>query len=190
MRPLGRLVLDQSLHLLSLLAALGGSIGWANGGVEWLAPWSAVHSGLGIEPTATWIPAVLIGVGAYVLALPRGSVAVRALLEPYEAALPGEAELSLGRVIGYLERLILLTLLLVGEFAAMAAIVAAKALIRIPSIGRGDASEKEAAGAPSSRGRARGIERITTEHFLIGTLGSISVALLVGLLARRVLQLL
>jgi hypothetical protein len=95
-------------------------------------------------------------------------------------------------VIGYLERLILVTLLLLGEYAAMAVIVAAKSLIRIPSIAPPGshpvADERALVGEERETGHGR-VERITTEYFLIGTLGSIAVALLAGLLARLALNL-
>lgn len=83
-------------------------------------------------------------------------------------------------MIGYLERLILLTLLLLDQYPAMALIVTAKSVIRIPSLRRPDGDE--AGDRPG--------ERITAEYFLIGTLGSIAVALFAGLLARWGLELL
>jgi hypothetical protein len=191
--PLARLLLDQGAHLLTLVVALSVA---ARLGPEplWLEPWSRLHELVGLGDDARWIPRGLVLVSAYVLAVTGGSVTVRALLEPYAPALPSDEELSLGRVIGYLERLILVTLLLLGQYAAMAVIVAAKSLIRIPSVGA------PAEGAPAEAGlsegddrgtgrrgnrRARGRgERITTEYFLIGTLGSIAVAIAIGLAAR------
>jgi hypothetical protein len=184
---LAALTLDQCLHLVTMAAAVGVAPGV--GAEPWLQPWAWLGDVFALDGARS-IPRMLTLVAAYALAVPGGSVIVRSLLEPYKEALPGESELSLGRVIGYLERLILLTLLLLGEYAAMAVIVAAKSLIRIPSIAPpgagGYAAGREASepGAPGDR-----VERVTTEYFLIGTLGSIAVALFAGIAARWVLAL-
>ncbi len=189
--PFAGLALDQFAHLVTLGVALAVAAG--PGGSPWFEPWIRLGELVPLDAGGRWIPKTLTLAAAYVLAVPGGSVIVRALLEPYADALPSEDELSLGRVIGYLERLILLTLLLLGEYAAMAVIVAAKSLIRIPSIASpgaagADAETKETPRpAPASR---EGVERITTEYFLIGTLGSIAVALFTGIAARWMLSLL
>lgn len=189
--PLAGLATDQASHLLTLGAAV--VIGARPDGAAWFVPWARMGDLVGLDAAGRWIPLALSLVAAYVVAIPGGSVFVRALLEPYARALPGEDELSLGRVIGYLERLILLTLLLLGQYAAMAVIVAAKSLIRIPSIaspaGAGNASGSRESGQSRSTPAER-VERITTEYFLIGTLGSIAVALFTGVATRWVLSLL
>ncbi len=75
------------------------------------------------------------------------------------------SELARGRLIGVLERAIALTLVLLGEYGALGLVVAAKALARF-----------------------RGMEeRDFAEYFLIGTLASLLVALVVGVGVRALL---
>lgn len=143
--PLGRLVRAQGAHVLTLGVAVAVAPALLTGADAWAFPWQWLSGAVGI-PTE-WIGQGLVLLSAYAVAIPGGSVVVEALLRPFSAALPGREELSMGRVIGYLERLILLTLLLIGEYAAMAVIVAAKSLVRIPSLSReGGASEGDEVG--------------------------------------------
>lgn len=75
------------------------------------------------------------------------------------------AELGRGRIIGVLERALALTLILWGQFGALGLVLAAKALARF-----------------------RGLEeRDFAEYFLIGTLASLLVALMVGVGVRLLL---
>jgi hypothetical protein len=73
-------------------------------------------------------------------------------------------ELKGGRFIGPLERLFLLALVLSGQFTAIAALVAAKGIIRFPEI------SKDAAGGSKA------------EYFLVGSFASWTLVLLVVLL--------
>ena len=88
--------------------------------------------------------------------------------EPAEAATPEPApaftELKGGRFIGPLERLFLLALVLAGAFTAVAAIVAAKGIIRFPEI------SKDAVGGSKA------------EYFLVGSFASWALVLLVVVL--------
>jgi hypothetical protein len=74
-------------------------------------------------------------------------------------------ELKGGRFIGPLERLFLLALVLAGQFTAIAALVAAKGIIRFPEI------SKDTTGGSKA------------EYFLVGSFASWSLVLLVALLA-------
>ncbi len=108
---------------------------------------------------------LLVG-AAYWYATAGGAGLVRLLLEIVrvgEQAGPGAVvvsgdELARGRIIGVLERAILLTLLLWNQFGALGLVLAAKALARF-----------------------RGLEdRNFAEYFLAGTLASLLHALIVG----------
>ncbi len=77
---------------------------------------------------------------------------------------PTFTELKGGRFIGPLERLFLLALILSGAFTAMAALVAAKGIIRFPEI------SKDAVGGSKA------------EYFLVGSFASWALVLLVALL--------
>ena len=77
---------------------------------------------------------------------------------------PAFTELKGGRFIGPLERLFLLALVLAGAFTAVAAIVAAKGIIRFPEI------SKDAVGGSKA------------EYFLVGSFASWALVLLVAVL--------
>jgi hypothetical protein len=83
---------------------------------------------------------------------------------PTPAPVAAFTELKGGRFIGPLERLFLLALVLAGAFTAVAAIVAAKGIIRFPEI------SKDAVGGSKA------------EYFLVGSFASWALVLLVVLL--------
>jgi hypothetical protein len=85
--------------------------------------------------------------------------AVAAAAEPF-------APLKGGRFIGPLERIFLLTLALSGEFTAIAAVVAAKGIIRFPEISKDDAAGSKA------------------EYFLVGSFASWGLVLVVAIVLR------
>ncbi len=72
------------------------------------------------------------------------------------------AEYNRGRVIGNLERWLLLVTIILGSYAALGFLLAAKGLIRIKELENRDFAE----------------------YFLIGTLSSVAVALVLGLLVQ------
>jgi len=141
---------------------------------------------------------VLIYFLAYLLALPVGHLAVRHVVlrkfQPQEAAGPKEADkttgclerlltIAFGReyhakeaggfkgagcTIGYLERLLTLTFVLLGEYEALALVLAAKSIARFQELK----------------------EREFAEYYLIGTLSSILFAMLIGIFASWLLGLL
>ncbi len=114
--------------------------------------------------------AMVGGVGVVGLVLRLVPVTERAGGEDAAGGGPGgivvsASELSRGRLIGVLERALALTLVLLGEYGALGLVVAAKALARF-----------------------RGMEeRDFAEYFLIGTLASLLVALVVGVGVRALL---
>ena len=75
------------------------------------------------------------------------------------------SELSRGLVIGVLERAIVLTLVLLGQFGALGLVIAAKALTRFRALD----------------------DRDFAEYVLIGTLASLLFALLIGIAVRFVM---
>lgn len=122
------------------------------------------------SPTATglWWGRALLHAAAYWYAVVGGMGVVRLVLAcvptseqgepPAEGITVPRGELARGRIIGVLERILVLTLVLAGEYGALGLIVTAKAIARF-----------------------RGLEdRDFAEYFLIGTLTSLLHALLVG----------
>jgi hypothetical protein len=85
--------------------------------------------------------------------------------EPGDSVLRGAVdtdEYNRGQVIGNLERYLLLLAVVLGTYTALGFLVAAKGLIRIEKLK----------------------DRVFAEYFLIGTLSSVAVALVLGLLLR------
>lgn len=78
--------------------------------------------------------------------------------------------LKVGAWIGILERGVVLTLVLVGEYTAMAFIIAAKSIIWQKKL----TGNKEAKGQPPA------------DYFLVGTLASITLALFAGIILKLV----
>jgi hypothetical protein len=108
-------------------------------------------------------------VAAAICFLLRGAAeVVRGILEKAEsiplatAPTDGQAivrEFNRGRLIGYLERLLIMAIVMASQFAALGVLIAAKGLIRSRELDRHEFAE----------------------YFLIGTLASITVAFFVGL---------
>jgi hypothetical protein len=112
--------------------------------------------------------------GGTIGCLERLLTAVLVLLGEYEPLaekyLPREAGgfEGAGRAIGYLERLLTLTFVLLGEYEALALILAAKSIARFQELK----------------------ERKFAEYYLIGTLSSITFAMLVGIFTSWLISLL
>lgn len=110
---------------------------------------------------------------AYLYACGRGMTVIRAVLElpalqmrREEDRSAGAVELARGRAIGALERALTLTLVLLGQYTAIGLIIAAKSLARLKALE----------------------DREFAEYFLVGTLASLLLALLIGVGIRIVLD--
>lgn len=108
----------------------------------------------------THVHIVTIGIylGSYVLATAGVHVIVNWILRRYQ--LPEGGLRRAGATIGVLERMLVLTLVLLGQYAAIALIFAAKSIARFEELK----------------------DREFAEYYLIGTLSSILFAMLVGIL--------
>jgi len=85
------------------------------------------------------------------------------------AALPSQfTELKGGRFIGPLERVFLLALVLTGQFTAVAAVIAAKGIVRFPEISKDDTGGSKA------------------EYFLVGSFASWALVVVVATLVALV----
>jgi hypothetical protein len=110
---------------------------------------------------------------AYLYVSGRGIVLVRSILElptlqmrRDEDRTAGAIEIARGRAIGALERALVLTLVLLGEYGAVGWIIAAKSLARFKALE----------------------DREFAEYFLIGTLASFLLAVLAGIGVRILLR--
>jgi hypothetical protein len=159
---LAALLLDQLLHL-AVLSAI------------WLSIYD-YFSILTLSSLAQFInePVLIVSL-AYLLVLKPTSVLVAIFLKPWTAHLkpvkPVRVTDSLqfaGQQIGYLERLLILSFILLNQFAAIGFLIAAKSVFRFGELQH-----------------AR--ETKLTEYVLLGTLASFACTLLIGLLASALL---
>jgi hypothetical protein len=154
---LKHLFIDQILHFTVLTLAAWLSLHWeaVNQAV------TASSHGF-VDP---WRMATLLAAG-YSTAVFAGGVLVSRLLASLGLASVKSASPRTGKVIGYLERFIGLTLVLVGEWSALGLLLAAKSIARFRELD----------------------DREFGEYYLIGTLASLGFAMIVGLCTRRLMN--
>ena len=152
-----------ALAVQILLAGLSSPV---TGPIKAWLDWAAVP-GLGsMEPTR-----IMLVAGVILLQMVTGNQLVRLLLGSVGAVKPvGEPQpsdrLKGGRLLGPMERLLILGLGLAGQLAAATAVVAAKSVIRFPEINAQKVRENGGIG----------IDDIT-EYFLVGSFASWIIAL-------------
>lgn len=99
------------------------------------AAWAAYRPG-----DAVSIDVVLLVVGCLVFLLESGNAVVRIALRSEMGGAPGDEEsaptLKGGRLIGPLERILVFVLTLAGAYTLLAAVLAAKGIVRFPEISR------------------------------------------------------
>ncbi len=109
---------------------------------------------------------VLVLAAGYIYALRGGTEIVRRILGKFPGLVTKEGELpGIGRAIGNLERLLLTTFVLFGQYAALGFVLAAKSIARFKDLDK----------------------RNFAEYYLVGTLASASVTVAVGLAMRALL---
>ncbi|MGH7558740.1 MAG: DUF3307 domain-containing protein [Gemmatimonadota bacterium] len=145
---------DQAGHLVVLVTVW---IAWAR-----LPGWPGpLYAGLEVA-LETWTVVAVIA-AAYAFNWTGGAAIVGAVLDRHRldevTADITDEERSRGRTIGILERLILLTLVIIGQWGALGFVIAAKSIARFKDLDKRDFSER----------------------YLIGTLTSVAVAIASGL---------
>lgn len=155
-------IVDQALHLfiilmLSICTTVGIKI-WTEGMT------------FALESDSVW--SVII---AYLLVTQPASVLIAKFIKKWEPIAKEKSNANLtkeetgmeqaGRWIGYLERILILTFILVNQWAAIGFLLAAKSIFRY-----GDLKENR--------------EVRLTEYVLIGTLSSFVIAIITGLIVR------
>jgi hypothetical protein len=149
----------------SVLIVLSGWGSAVHGVVARWVSWTGLPLGA-VSPTQ-----LLMTVGVVLLQLTTGNQLVRLVLGSVGAVRPaGEPQpsdrLKGGRLLGPMERLLILGLGLGGQLAAASAVVAAKSIIRFPEINAQKARENGTIGIDD-----------VTEYFLVGSFASWIVAL-------------
>jgi hypothetical protein len=143
----------------AVLAAVCAAAVLVAGTRESAGPVSAVW-----EPVAPFGPvavdSIVAVVGAGVFLLESGNIVVRSALRREMTTLPPSgSNLKGGRLIGPLERVLVFSLTLAGAYTLLAAVLAAKGIVRFPEISRDGESGDRA------------------EYFLVGSLVSWACAL-------------
>lgn len=108
-----------------------------------------------------------LAVMAYMLMLKPSSVLLGMFLKQWTPSSPKSQSLpKAGQWIGYIERILILTFVLVGSFEGVGFLLAAKSIFRFGELNKAE-------------------EIRTTEYVLIGTLASFSIAILTGIVITR-----
>lgn len=144
---------------LSLGAGLGGLAiaGPRGGSADGLRAALEQTALAGVDPDR-----LLLACGVLLVQVSTANIAVRLLLDVVGVpAGPNEKKLRGGRVLGPMERLLIVGLGLAGELTGAALVAAAKALLRFPELKESERAGRESPG-PSD----------VTEYFLIGSFAS------------------
>jgi len=111
----------------------------------------------------------LVVVISYLLVLKPTSVIVSLILKLCETREKNDKTLNeAGAVIGYIERLVILTLIFAGQYTAIGFVIAAKSVLRF--------------------GENKGKDTKLNEYVLLGTLASFAIVLFVGIAATEVVK--
>ena len=105
-------------------------------------------------------------VSAYITVSVVGAYVIRAILRRYEVDRGDSGLRSAGMAIGIIERVMVLTFVLVDQYTAITIVFAAKSIARF--------NELE--------------DRNMAEYYLIGTLLSITFALIIGIVTRLTIE--
>jgi hypothetical protein len=151
------------LAVLIVLSGMGSAVA---GLVKPWTAWAPVTGLASADPTR-----IALVAGVILLQVATGNQLVRLLLGSVGSVKPaGEPQpsdrLKGGRLLGPMERLLILGLGLAGQLAAATAVVAAKSIIRFPEINAQKARENGGIGIDD-----------VTEYFLVGSFASWIVAL-------------
>lgn len=164
-RPLLAFTLDQLIHFFVLLC-IALYIGTAPE-LQLSFAWEGSHQ----------YAFLVMGLGI-LLVLKPASVVVRVVLNGLHSGPPIEG-FTLpqgGQILGYLERMIILILILMDQFAAIGFVIAAKSVLRFSDINR----LREASDGKSPN------PLYLTEYVLVGTFMSFLYVLVIGLLVRLI----
>ena len=107
---------------------------------------------------------IWIYIGSYALALAGGYFIVNRVLRQYQ--LPSDGLPRAGATIGILERIFVLTLVLMGQYTSIALVLTAKSITRFEELK----------------------QRKFAEYYLIGTFSSILFSMFIGILAKWLLD--
>ena len=112
---------------------------------------------------------VWVTIMAYILILKPSSIFLTLFLDKWTPASPSTQSLpNAGQWIGYIERLLILTFVLIGSIEGVGFLLAAKSVFRFGELNKAK-------------------EIRTTEYVLIGTLSSFTIAILIGIAVSHII---
>ncbi|MEN6572087.1 MAG: DUF3307 domain-containing protein [Anaerolineaceae bacterium] len=166
-------LVDQALHAVVIIGVSGYVVTFGTALPAWFT-W---------QPVFAW--QVVVIATAVILLVPCGGSLIGGLMAPYQAQLdrnyarqikqvPSEGKKPIkgledgGKVIGYLERLLILVFVLAGQYAGIGFLIAAKSIFRF-----GEFKESE--------------NRMEAEYIIIGTFASFLYAIILSQLVRWLL---
>jgi hypothetical protein len=153
-RSLCVFLLDQLCHIAVIVVLCYILFG---DGIEWIC----LENLLSVK---VWVTII-----AYLLILRPSSIFLGLFLDRWTPASPNTQSLpNAGQWIGYIERILILTFVLIGSFEGVGFLLAAKSVFRF-----GELSKAK--------------EIRTTEYVLIGTLASFAIAVLIGIAVSHIL---
>jgi hypothetical protein len=150
--------IDQGLHLLVLGGMTSAICLWgisAPSWINWLSPF-------------TWNIAVLIC--AVILLIPCGGIFIGLFMGPLQQQIgtPSKGLKDGGKLIGYLERLLILVFVIVNQFAGIGFLVAAKSIFRFSEIKENN-------------------DRKEAEYIIIGTFASFLYAIIISWVTSKII---
>lgn len=105
----------------------------------------------------------LMAIWAYLACLKPSNIVIKEVFRVYEINVPGTDDLpNAGKLIGMLERILVLTFIMLNEFQAVGFLIAAKSILRF-----------------------KNDDSLKAEYVLIGTLLSFGLAVLLGIIVRN-----
>lgn len=137
-------MVDQGAHLATILAVALVSPDLLSGGL-----WAGVD----------WVPAVFAALAGVILATQAGGHAIALLVAPWGRPILAEGLPNGGRLIGLLERGIIILLIFAGQPAGIGFLIAAKSVLRFETTSH---------------------DRSAAEYVIVGTLASFGWAMAVG----------
>jgi hypothetical protein len=168
-----------ALGLLGLAVATGIALSaWIEQPAGWLQIW---YENLDIAAVKTApYEQFLMFAAAILFAVSSANVFVRSVLfSSGTVSVEGEETLKGGRIIGPIERSFILVMACLGQYLAIASVIAAKSILRFPEIG---ATPPPSARTLISTRHRSGTQKKTAEYVLVGSFTSWALALVLALL--------
>jgi len=150
-------IIDQFIHLFVILFA-------------WYLYVTPEFDLIGLSKEMLINPAILIIILMYIFVVWPAGYLIAKITKPWQEQLvPGKGLKDAGRWIGMIERILILTFVLINQFTGIGFLIAAKSILRFSDIKNSD-------------------DRKEAEYILLGTMVSFIVAIFAGLIALQIIK--